>query len=45
MTEVPPSIQHFNAVKKLTEIHHDHLPPMPEKSAFMFHLNFYQSQK
>ena len=45
MTEIPPSIQNFDAVKEVTDISHAKLPPMPKKSAFMFHHNFYPKPK
>ena len=45
MTEIPPSIQCFEAVKEVTEISHEKLPPILEKSAFMFHHNFYPKPK
>ena len=35
----------FDTVGKVMEISHEELLPMPEKSAFMFHHNFYPWQK
>ena len=34
-----------HAVGEVTEISHEKLPPMPEKSAFMFRHNFYSKSK
>ena len=34
-----------NTVEEVMEISHDKIPPMPEKSAFMFHHNFYPNLK
>ena len=45
MTEIQSPTPSFNTVGEVTEISHEKLPPMPEKSAFMFHCNFYPSQK
>ena len=41
MTKIPPSIQFSNVIKEGTEISRGKLPQMPEKSALMFHDNFY----
>ena len=40
-TKKPHLTQNFDTVKEVTEISHDKLPPLPEKSAFMFHHSFY----
>ena len=37
MIEIPHPIQHSDVVTEVTEISYEKLPPMPEKSAFMFH--------
>ena len=45
ITKIPPSIQHSDAVKEVAETSHGPLPPMPRKSAFIFHHNFYPKSK
>ena len=42
MTKIPPSIQYSDAVKEVTEVSHEKLPPMPDKSAFIFHTVCYK---
>ena len=44
MTEVQPPTS-FDTIREMTEISHEKLSPVPEKSAFIFHHNFTQSQK
>ena len=38
-------MKYHPAVKKVTEISHEKLLPMPEKLAIMFHHKFYPKQK
>ena len=45
MTEIQSLTPSFDTVMEVTEISHEKLPPMPEKSAFMFHHNFYPKPK
>ena len=45
MNEVQSPKTSFDIVRELNKISHEKLPSMPEKSAFMFHDTFSQSQK
>ena len=45
MTEKQSPTPSSNTVREVAEISHEKLPPMPEKSAFMLHHNFYPKPK
>ena len=45
ITEIQPLRPPSDTVGEVMEISHDELPPMPEKSAFMFHHNFLSKTK
>ena len=38
-------VEQSDYITEVTEILHEKLPPMPEKSAFMFHQTFYPKRK
>ena len=43
--EIQPPTTSFDTVGKMMKISQEKLPPIPEKSAFRFHHNFYQKPK
>ena len=45
MTDIQSPTPSFNTVGEVTERSHEELLPMPEKSAFIFHHNFYPKPK
>ena len=45
MTKIQPSTVSLDTVEEVMEISHKNFPPMPGKSAFMFHHNFYSKPK
>ena len=45
MIKTQPPTQPSDTVRKVTEISHEELPPMPKKSAFMFNHNLYLKAK